>query len=196
MKPFWTLGICAAALAVFSAPQLEALLVYNRSAIEEGELWRLLTGNLVHLSPAHLMRDLIPLFLAGSLLESARGRDFPVLCLLSGTIVGAALYLTEPSLLVYGGMSGIVTAVVVYLCLNGLADDRAAYRALCVAALILVGAKILLETAFGASIGPEGLIVVPLSHAVGAATAAVLFALDRHVKLFQLRRASAMRVAG
>jgi rhomboid family GlyGly-CTERM serine protease len=178
--PVWTLAICTIALAVFGVPQLEALLVYNREAIGQGELWRLVTGNLVHLSAAHLARDLIALLAAGALIENGRDRYFPLLCLASAVLIGAVLYLTEPHLVVYGGMSGIVTAAVVYLCLNGF-GERSDYRWLCLAVLICLAIKTAVEVRGGASsfavTSPKEFVVVPASHAAGAATAIVVFAL-------------------
>lgn len=177
--PVWTLAICTTAVAVFGVPQLEALLVYNRERIAQGELWRLVTGNLVHLSAAHLARDLIPLLVVGALIENGRDRYFPLLCLASGVLIGAVLYLTEPQLLVYGGMSGVVTAAVVFLCLNGL-GERGDYRWLCLAVLICLATKTGVEMGGGASslaITSKEFVVVPASHAAGAATAILVFAL-------------------
>jgi rhomboid family GlyGly-CTERM serine protease len=180
--PVWTLALCTTAVAVFRVPQLEALLVYNRERIAQGELWRLVTGNLVHLSAAHLVRDLIPLLIAGALIENGRDRYFPLLCLASAVLIGAVLYLTEPQLLVYGGMSGVVTAAAVYLCLNGL-GGQSDYRWLCLAVLICLATKIGVEMGGNASsfavTSPKEFVVVPASHAVGAATAILVCALAK-----------------
>jgi rhomboid family GlyGly-CTERM serine protease len=178
--PIWTLAICAVAAVVFGAPQLEAALVYNREAIGQGELWRLVTGNLVHLSGGHLVRDLIAFSIAGALIENGCDRHFPLLCLASGVLIGAVLYLVEPHLLVYGGMSGIVTAAVTYLCLNGF-GERGAYRWLCLGVLLCLATKTGVEmggrASFFAATLPNEFVVVPASHAVGAATAVLVFAL-------------------
>ena len=74
--PVWTLLVCAAAGAIHGAPPLQALLFYERAAVDGGELWRLVTGNLVHHSASHFVYNVVPLVIAGALIEMHR------LCLL------------------------------------------------------------------------------------------------------------------
>jgi rhomboid family GlyGly-CTERM serine protease len=177
--PVWTLALCAAAAVVYSAPQLQAALVYNREAIGAGEIWRLVTGNLVHFSGSHFIKDVAALLAIGLLIESGRRRHFALLCLVSGSLIGSVLYVAEPELLVYGGLSGIVTAAATYLCLHGIEEDSA-YRWLCLGMLLCLAVKTGCEIALGFSPlrGAEGFALVPRSHAVGAATAIALFALE------------------
>jgi rhomboid family GlyGly-CTERM serine protease len=184
--PAGTLLICAIACAVYSAPPLQALLIYDRAAIGDGELWRLVTGNLVHHSASHFAYDVVPLLIAGLLIEIQRHRHFIALCLLSGALIGLALYLGKPEVIEFGGLSGIVTAAVTFLCLHGL-DKTGAWRWLCLVVLIILAAKIGAETAFGSSFvlgaGPQNFVPVPESHVIGAATALVLFLWVRHRSL-------------
>ena len=44
--PWWTIGLVTAAVAVLMIPGAAELLVYERSAIARGELWRLFTAHL------------------------------------------------------------------------------------------------------------------------------------------------------
>jgi len=177
--PVWTLAICATAAVVFGAPQLQALLVYNREAIGEGEIWRLLTGNLVHLSGSHFIKDVIALLATGLLIETGRCRHFALLCLISGTLIGSVLYFAEPELLVYGGLSGIVTAAATYLCLHGI-EEGSGYRWLCLGTLLCLAVKTGMEMTLGFLPGAEsqGFVLVAASHAVGAATAILLFVVE------------------
>jgi rhomboid family GlyGly-CTERM serine protease len=176
--PVGTLLICAAAGAVYGAPALQALLIYDRAAIGSGELWRLVTGNLVHHSTLHFVYNVVPLLMVGALIEFQRIRRFPALCVLSGAFIGAALHLTRPEIVVFGGLSGIVTAATAFLCLHGL-DKTGPWRWLCLAVLICLAGKIGLEMAlsssFLAGIESENFVAVPESHAVGAVTALLLF---------------------
>ena len=59
----------------FLVSLLDAL-EYQRSAILSGELWRLVTCNLVHLGPAHLLLDLGVFLLLGFLLFAHADRSF------------------------------------------------------------------------------------------------------------------------
>ena len=179
--PVWTLAICAAAAVVFGAPQLQAAFVYNRESIAAGEIWRLVSGNLVHFSGPHFIKDVVALLAIGLLIETGRRSHFALLCLVSGSLIGSVLYVAEPELLVYGGLSGIVTAAATYLCLHGIKEDRA-YRWLCLGVLLCLAVKTGCEVALGFSPLPgadaELFALVPQSHAVGAAAAIALFALE------------------
>jgi rhomboid family GlyGly-CTERM serine protease len=178
-RPLWTAAIAAAAIACFAIPQLAAALVYNREAIANGEMWRLVSGNLAHLSIEHFLRNLTAFVLIGVLTETSGYRYFGTLCLGSAALIGGVLYVLEPGLLVYGGLSGLVTAAIVYYCLHGLWESNV-HRIVCSVVLICMAVKISLELKFGHSLfdmEPQTLKLVPLSHVVGAASAGLLFAI-------------------
>ncbi|MEK6770137.1 MAG: hypothetical protein AABY62_00640, partial [Pseudomonadota bacterium] len=88
-------------------------------------------------------------------------------------------YLLEPGMRYYGGLSGVVTAVVVYLCLWGL-TETGWWRWLCAGVLTLTTVKVWFELAMGRSFldtgGEHPFIPAPLSHAAGIANAVLLFA--------------------
>lgn len=178
--PVWTLVICAGALFVFIVPGLGTLLIYDRVAIAHGELWRLATGNLVHLSTAHLAYDLGAFMIAGTIIEIRGYRYFPLLCLSAAMLIGVAIFVFEHALHLYGGLSGIVTAAVTYLCLHGL-TEKGTWRWLCAAMLAGLTAKTGIELALGKSlllaVSTETFVPVPLSHLIGVVTAILLFAL-------------------
>lgn len=180
--PFWTLAICAGAGLVFLSPFLESVLIYDRSAIAEGELWRLVTGNLVHYSAAHLGYDLMALLVAGTMIEISGYRHYPIMCFTATAFIGMILYWTEPAMSYYAGLSGVATAAIVYLCLHGL-TEKGAWRWVCAAALFGLGIKIGIELAFNESLlfasGPREFLPAPLSHLVGAGAALFLFVLSR-----------------
>lgn len=180
--PVRTLAICAAALLVHFVPRLGPLLIYDRAAIADGELWRLLTGNLVHLSDAHLALDLSAFLIAGAIIEQRGYRHFTTLCVSAAALIGIAIYLFEPALQFYGGLSGVVTAAVVYLCLQGI-TEQGSWRWLCAAMLAGMAAKLWIELVSGKSllmfVGSGNFVPVPLSHLTGAIVAVILFALLR-----------------
>jgi rhomboid family GlyGly-CTERM serine protease len=178
--PKWTAAICAAALAVCAVEPLGRLLVWDREAIASGELWRLVTGHLVHHSPAHLAIDVAAFAAAGSLVELRRLPRFAALCLAAAAAAGGLLWVTRPGMGTYGGLSGLAVAAVVYLCLDGLGEPGP-WRRLCAAALAAVTLKLGYELVSGSSIfgstvaGPAaagGFVLVPESHLAGAAVAA------------------------
>lgn len=185
--PAWTSTVCASAALLYMMPTLEALLIYDRTAIAHGELWRLATGNLVHLSPTHLGYDLGAFLIAGTIIEIRGYRFFPLLCLFASMLVGIAIFKFEPTIHFYGGLSGVVTAAVTYLCLHGL-FEKGVWRWLCSAMLAGLTAKIGVELMLGHSFllatSAEEFVPVPLSHLAGGMTAAILFVTMR----FEIKR--------
>lgn len=176
--PVWTLLVAGAAVAVYTVPGLREALIYDRELIAHGEWWRLVTGNFVHHSSRHLGYDLLAFLIAGALIEIRRLPGFAVLCLAAGIAVGAVVYILEPGMRYYGGLSGIVTAAVVYLCLWGL-TETGWWRWLCAGVLSLMTVKIGVELALNQSLldtgGQHPFVPVPLSHAAGVASAVLLF---------------------
>ena len=176
--PVWTLAICSSAVLLYIMPTLESLLIFDRAAIAHGELWRLATGNLVHLSPSHLGYDLGAFLIAGTLIEIRAYRFFPLLCLSAALLIGIAIFWFEPEIYFFGGLSGIVTAAVTYLCLHGL-FEKGVWRWLCTAMLAGLTAKIGIELlpgqAFLLVTHSEKFVPIPLSHLVGSIAAIILF---------------------
>lgn len=179
--PVLTLSLAGAAALVYIAGPLNATLVYDRVAIGQGELWRLVTGQLVHFSTAHLVYNLVALLVAGAIVEVRRDGRAAVLLPMAAVAIGVTLYLGDPSLRFYGGLSGLVTATVVYLCLYGL-RDAGAWRWICAFVLVGVAAKLAVELLLQGSLvphpAPREFALVPLSHVAGAVTALTWYACE------------------
>lgn len=172
--PWWTLALVAGALLAWAWPDLAALLVYDRAAIGDGELWRIASGHLVHFSYAHLAANLGVLLVAGTALERRDPRAAALLYGLALPFIGVMLWLVEPSLAVFGGASGVVFAVLTAFALEALATPGrhrlvggALFAGLCV--------KLVAELGFGWSTGVlapgSDIVAVPASHAAGMALA-------------------------
>jgi len=176
--PVWTLVISAFALIIFYLPQLGEMFVYDRAAIIHGEIWRLLSGNLVHFSIAHLLYNLIAWLIIGTIIELNAYRYFPMLIFSSSFLIGISLLLLEPELNLFAGLSGVVSAAVTYLCLYGI-GEKGVWRWLCAATLTGLTAKTVIELGTGTSLmllmSEENFVPVPLSHLVGIITALILF---------------------
>jgi rhomboid family GlyGly-CTERM serine protease len=186
--PVWTLVICAFALLTFIVPQLGNLLIYDRAAIIHGELWRLLTGNLVHFSITHLVYNLTACLIAGSIIELRGYRIFPLLCLVSALFIGLTLFMFEPELHLYAGLSGVVSAAITYLCLHGM-GEKGVWRWLCAATLAGLTAKTIIELESGSSVmllmSEESFVPVPLSHLAGIVAALLFFFLIHMTSLLR-----------
>lgn len=92
---------------------------YQRSAILQGELWRLVTGHLVHYSTRHLVSNLLAFIALASWLEIRIGwRNCMKFLLGSMLFISAALWLLVPEMEVYAGISGINYALLGVLLLR------------------------------------------------------------------------------
>jgi rhomboid family GlyGly-CTERM serine protease len=104
--------LAVAALLVLPAlagPAAVAALRYERAAIAAGQWWRLLSCHLVHFDARHLALNLAGLGLLWWLfVADARPRDWLVVALAAALAVGGGLYLREPGVGWYLGLSGVL----------------------------------------------------------------------------------------
>jgi len=149
-----------------------ALWDYSRSAITDGQVWRVLSGHFVHLNTTHLLMNSLGLLgivaVWGTALNGAR----PLWLSMSiGLGISVSLWLGEPQLQHYAGASGVLHGLFAAgIILARDLDLR--FRLFAGAALI---AKLIAETQFNT--GSAELIGAPVIHAAhqwGALWGAVL----------------------
>ncbi len=88
------------------------LLAFNRSAINRGEIWRLVTGNFVHFTQYHSLMNALGLTACAYFLFSTQPLHRWWLCFAVVLLgVGLGLYWLTPELEEYRGMSGAVYGV-------------------------------------------------------------------------------------
>lgn len=105
--PLAIAGLAAAAELAGNAGRLA--LRYDRSALEAGELWRLVTGHLVHLGPSHLAMNLIALGVLVFVLPwLARPADWLLSGLFATLAIDIGLYVFHPAIDWYVGLSGVL----------------------------------------------------------------------------------------
>jgi rhomboid family GlyGly-CTERM serine protease len=113
--PVFTVVCAVAAVVLHVLPAWREAAFYLRAEIFAGEGWRLWTGHLVHFTGSHLGWNLAIFVPAGIWLErlDPRGaRWFYVACPLA---ISVLLLAFDPSLMRYGGLSGLATGVLVLL---------------------------------------------------------------------------------
>lgn len=87
-------------------------LEFNRLAILHGQLWRVFTGNFVHLGWGHLGEDMAGYVLLWLLLEDVLpGWRCPLLVVLGSLGVGIGILLGDPGLRWYMGVSGALNTL-------------------------------------------------------------------------------------
>jgi rhomboid family GlyGly-CTERM serine protease len=119
-----TLLVALTAIAALASNHVTATLEFSRSAIAEGQWWRIVTGHLTHWSADHLMWDLLMFVVLGVALESRdRARYLPLLAA-SALTVSAAVFWLRPEFTQYRGLSGIDSAMFVALCICMALDAR------------------------------------------------------------------------
>lgn len=121
---------------------LESLLEFNRSNIQAGEYWRLLTSNLVHFGRYHLLMNLAAFILISwTLLRELAWKSYIALLLLAALTINLGILWFTPELEIYRGFSGILHGLLVAgLLLNSFRNRWLSY--ICV---LLVFAKIIHE---------------------------------------------------
>lgn len=167
------LCLLVAGIFVLAGPAPDSL-VYDRSAIGRGEVWRLLTGHLAHADTSHLVVNLLGLGLVGAVFER-QPVYWVLLFVVSAAAIDVWLWFLRADIGSYCGLSGVLYGL---LAAGLFACWRESRRRLLLA-VIGAGAiaKLLLEVRLG-----SGLLdhttwpVLPGAHVAGAAAglAAVL----------------------
>lgn len=130
-------------------------LIYQRTLISQGELWRLFTGHFLHTNSFHLLLNLAALVLLWAL----HGRFYTIknysalffLCALSTSI---GIYYYNPQLIQYVGLSGVLHGIFIFGAIMDIySKDKTGY-------LLFIGVwlKIGHEQVYGASSDVSDLI--------------------------------------
>ena len=127
-------------------------LAYHREGIAEGEVWRLVTGHFVHTGFPHLALNLAGLwvvwYLVGATISLA---GWTLVWLASIAAVDAGLWLFEPGLQWYVGLSGVLHGLIAAGVIRGLQCGRPEFW-IVVAALV---GKLVYEQLVGPLPGSE-----------------------------------------
>lgn len=171
--PVLVLLIVCMLLALAGEPA-RTLLRYDRTGLQHGEIWRLVTGSFVHLGWSHLLEDMLGALLLWLLFEEWLAGQRFLWVLLAGSLgVGAGLYLGSPDVQWYVGISGALDTVWAVGALCMLRDhDRFG---------VWLGGFLVLKLLYEQTAGPlpfsasaTGGAVVVDAHLYGAFTGAVL----------------------
>ena len=173
MLPWRTLSLCTMALVAFlcfgAAPEGW---VFDRTAITQGEFWRLVTGHWVHSDLLHAFWDISALLLLGTLFESRLKWRMPLALLVATIGVDVWLWWGDHSLQYYCGLSGILNGLLIVGLLHLWRDFRhpliwitGTGAALKIIVEISAGQALLTQTVWPS---------VPTVHAVGFLSGLVL----------------------
>jgi rhomboid family GlyGly-CTERM serine protease len=155
-------------------------LVYSREAIEQGELWSLISGHWVHSDRQHAVWNIAALLILGSLFErTLRHRLFTDL-LLASLLLSLWIGILMPELQAYCGLSGILNTLLVSGCL-------ALWQQLRSPTLLLIPALAFFKSLFElyhhqAIFTQTAWPSVPEAHLVGMAIGLLLFFLRSNLE--------------
>ena len=179
------LGACGLASAFPGA------LALTPAGLEAGELWRLWTGHLVHLSPAHFLFDV-----GAAVLLTAFGGAGRFL-LAAPPLIGLAVLAARPDLTSYAGLSGALHGLTVLVALRLASGGAGWTRTLGLAAALATLLKAGLETALGHPLLTSGIGMgapaVFEAHLLGALAGAVAFTVDRLLEQTRAREPGSSR---
>jgi len=88
---------------------------FDRSLIDQGHYWLLLTGHLVHLNWAHWALNMAGLVVVGVFFSQYGSiLDWLIVLLFSALVIGLGLYWFHPELSWYVGLSGVLHGLFIY----------------------------------------------------------------------------------
>ena len=157
-----------------------------------GEIWRLVTGHAVHFSWSHAAYNVALFSVTGGWIEIQNRSQYLWLITLTVLVSGLYFLIMMPDMARYGGLSGLVSAIVVYLSLYGIRYYRHA-RLIWYAILLLFAVKVSYQIMIRGSIFVSQEIipfeVVPSVHIAGGLIVAILFyTSSKHLPLKQKPR--------
>lgn len=176
-RPWGAALLAAIAVSViFLVPGLAGDLEYTREAVAGGQVWRLVTCHLTHWTAEHLLWDLaaFALLLIASLRVSSR--QTMVVLAVSALTIPAGVWLMLPDMMQYRGLSGVDSALFLFLAIHTAKTLRArperkelivVYGLMVAFALKTAFELTTGETVFVSSMG-ENVVGVPLAHMIGA----------------------------
>jgi rhomboid family GlyGly-CTERM serine protease len=176
--PLASLCLSAISILLFLLPAAAGALEYDRIAIGSGQIWRLLTGHLVHYSYDHFFWDTITFVALAVVCERSNSTRRLLTCMTTAAVcISLAMWFWAPLIERYRGLSGVDSALFALLTAEVFTEGRRSANRMqvAVASTCLTGflLKIAFElatgqTVFVTSLG-SGAVGVPLAHLVGAA---------------------------
>lgn len=168
--------------------EAQSWLRFDRSAILNGQLWRLISGHLAHLGWSHLWMNLAGLGLIWALFAKAGSTRLWLSTLIIGCLgTSVFLLLFNPGLYWYVGLSGVLHTLFV---LGALLDIQRFPRS-SIALLLFVSGKLAYEQLFGPLPGSEssagGKVIVD-AHLYGAIWGIIIYAARSSIKRLKTRQ--------
>ncbi len=165
--------------------QLHDLLRFDRVLIQQGELWRMLSGHVTHLGWNHLGLNMAGLVIVMLFFSAYQTPAYWILAMLSLALVCSAGLLLDGQLNRYVGLSGVLHGLFI---IGGWLEYKR-YRLSGFVLLVLMTAKLVWEQWYGALPGSESMAggrVAVNAHLYGALAGVVYILAYKHIgRLFR-----------
>lgn len=125
LRPPWTvLGVACLALLIQLFPAWRGALVYDRPALAAGEIWRVWSGHWVHFGWPHFVVDTGLLLIVGAIAGHRHPRFMGWALVAMPAFISACLYLLEPTMIRYAGLSAVNLGLLLYVAIEGWREER------------------------------------------------------------------------
>jgi rhomboid family GlyGly-CTERM serine protease len=172
-RPVLSLFMAAVAAVLFVVPRASGMLSYERSLAHE--LWRAVTCHWVHWNAEHLLWCVGTFVVLGVLCERQDRRRFVACVAGSALVIPLVLWFVQPELLIYGGLSGLDSALFVLLAVTLIREKTRSREWIWTAAFSVALLAFIAKTAFEFTThtpvfltDTTGMTPVPLAHLAGA----------------------------
>ena len=167
--------VAALLIALFLLPeQLSSWLLFQRHAIDSGQLWRLISGQFVHLSLGHLLLNLTGLGFVWLLFaEHTAGRCYLWLLPVLALGCGIGVWLFAPYIEYYVGFSGVLYGLFTWGALQDVWQRQPFGRVLLVAIIAKASYEFIFSPIQLATISANPLATA--AHFFGVASALFIF---------------------
>ncbi|WGO97089.1 rhombosortase [Saccharophagus degradans] len=108
--PWFTIACCALLVVCYFYPPIFDLFYFERNLVNDGEVWRLLTSQFVHLDNQHLLYNCGAMLVLGLIIEEEHRIDAIIMLTIGLVVVGACLPFSQLDR--YAGLSGAINALV------------------------------------------------------------------------------------
>jgi rhomboid family GlyGly-CTERM serine protease len=170
-NPVWLLPgaiVVVAVLVAVTGDWGRELLRYDRGAISEGDIWRLVSGHIVHLGWSHFLLNSAGLLLIFYLVASRfTTRQWLIITIVAIAGIDIGFWFWQPQLIWYVGLSGLLHGFLAAGAVDGIRTGQVDYW--------LIGAFLLFKLSYEQLLGPlpgsegtSGGNVVVAAHLYGA----------------------------
>lgn len=139
------------------------LLIYQPEAIVSGEVWRLLTGQLLHINTEHFLYNVTALVMLYFIAKKLKVNNFFILLVWCLILTGLNLFFIFPEVVWYVGASGFLHGIFLILSVQIINKVNAIFGFILIIGLV---SKLLYEYQFGAITNMD-IVVITQAHLSG-----------------------------